>query len=174
MATIDIKYLKLVTDHQPAIYGYIRSLAPAADADDILQETNIVLWEKSSGFRMGTNFKAFAFRVAHLKTLEALRAQRRRSWLVFDNDILESLAEAAEDDPEDVTRTHAALRTCLATLPEEDRTLVHARYTRRQTVRHLATRHGRSEGAMQQAFFRIRNNLRECIRRSLVEEGGPA
>lgn len=91
MAAIDVEYLQLVTRHQPAIYGYIRSLAPGADIEDILQETNLVLWEKSAIFQPGSNFKAFAFRIAHLQTLEALRAERRRHWLVFDTDLLESI-----------------------------------------------------------------------------------
>lgn len=173
MARIEIDYLQLVTRHQQAIYGYIRSLAPGADIDDILQETNLILWEKASTFRKGSNFKAFAFRIAHLKTLEALRAQRRRSWLVFDSDILEALAGADDDDTTDAP-AQLALRTCLEALPEDDRALIHSRYTRRESVRSIAERLGRSEGAMQQVFFRIRNHLRECIHRSAVMKGGEA
>lgn len=173
MAEIDIDYLKLITAHQSAIYGYIRSLAPGVDIEDVVQETNIILWEKAETFRKGTNFKAFAFRIAHLKTLEALRSERRRSWLVLDGDILERLAEIDDEGGGDGA-AHAALRDCLAALPEEERTLVHARYTRRETIRQIADRDGRSEGSLQQRFFRIRNSLRECILRSLAREGGLA
>ena len=175
MARIEIEYLQLVTQHQQAIYGYIRSLAPGADIDDILQETNLVLWEKAATFRRGSNFKAFAFRIAHLKTLEALRARRRRSWLVFDSDILDALSAAEEPHEADETvAVRRALRVCMEKLPEDDRTLIHARYTRRETVRGIAARLGRSEGALQQVFFRIRNQLRECILRSTSLEGGEA
>src|SRR6478736_9580751 len=87
-----LEYLQLVTRHQAAILGYIRSIAPGAPVDDILQETNVILWERAASFEPGTHFKAFAFRIAHLKTLEFLRASKRKEWLVFDSDLLDAIA----------------------------------------------------------------------------------
>jgi RNA polymerase sigma-70 factor (ECF subfamily) len=172
MASIDVEYLQLVTRHQPAIYGYIRSLAPAADIEDILQETNLVLWEKSASFEPGSNFKAFAFRIAHFKTLEALRSQRRRHWLVFDSDLLESIAERQAEVDRLAENQQAALRRCLLNLSPEEHRLIQSRYTHRKTVREIARDTGRSEGALQQLFFRLRNSLRTCIEAHLVREGG--
>lgn len=174
MASIDIEYLQLVTRHQPAIYGYIRSLAPGADIEDILQETNLVLWEKSASFRPGTNFKAFAFRIAHFKTLEALRSERRRHWLVFDTDLLESIAERQAGSDSLSDGQQAALRQCLLTLSPEEHQLIQSRYTLRKTVRDIARETGRSEGALQQIYFRLRNALRTCIEARLAREGGAA
>ena len=73
-----LDYLQLVTRHQAAIYGYLRTIAPGAPLEDILQEVNLVLWNRAEDFELGTNFKAFAFRIAHFKALEALRAAKRR------------------------------------------------------------------------------------------------
>jgi RNA polymerase sigma-70 factor (ECF subfamily) len=174
MAAIDVGYLQLVTRHQPAIYGYIRSLAPGADIEDILQETNLVLWEKSAVFQPGSNFKAFAFRIAHLKTLEALRAERRRHWLVFDTDLLESIAERQMESDVLADGQQAALRHCLLTLSAEEHQLIRSRYTHRKTVRDIARETGRSEGALQQLYFRLRNALRSCIEQRLAREGGAA
>lgn len=171
MSDLNIEYLQLVTKHQSAIYGYIRSLAPGVEIDDVLQETNIVLWEKSASFEQGTSFKAFAFRVAHLKTLEALRKQRRDHWMAFDTDLLEAIAAQITDENEDSSRQNA-LRECLAALEEHDRQLIHARYTESRTVRSIAGSTGRSEGSLQQLFFRIRNALRTCIEQKIIREGG--
>lgn len=170
MTTPDIEYLRLVTGHQAAIYGYIRSLAPNGDIDDILQETNLILWEKSRTFQPGSNFKAFAFRIAHLKTLEALRAQRRRQWLVFDTDLLDSIAQHQTGPAALATGHQAALRHCLLELSSEDRQLIHSRYTHRKSVRDLARESGRSEGSLQQLFFRLRNTLRSCIQSRIAKE----
>ena len=38
MSTLNIEYLQLVTRHQAAICGYIRSIAPGLNADDALQD----------------------------------------------------------------------------------------------------------------------------------------
>jgi RNA polymerase sigma-70 factor (ECF subfamily) len=150
MASIDLEYLQLVTRHQPAIYGYIRSLAPGADIEDILQETNLILWEKSESFQPGSNFKAFAFRIAHLKTLEALRSERRRHWLVFDSDLMESIAERQAGEDRLAESQQAALRQCLLALSSEEQGLIRSRYSQRKTVREIARETGRSEGALQQ------------------------
>lgn len=169
-----LNYLQLVTRHQAAIYGYIRSLAPGADIEDILQETNLVLWEKAAVFEPGTNFKAYAFRIAHFKTLEALRGERRRHWLVFDSELLEAIAARQTEADVLMDGRQAALRKCLEELKAEERELVHARYSKGRSVRELAREQERTEGSLQQWFFRIRNTLRACIERRISPEGGGA
>ena len=168
----NLEYLQLVTRHQAAIFGYIRSIAPGAPADDILQETNVILWERADTFEPGTHFKAFAFRIAHLKTLEFLRAAKRGKWLIFDSDVLDSIARRQEEIHHEGADTQGALRDCLAGLDPEDRKLLHRRYTMGHTVRQIARDEMKSEGALQQLFFRLRNNLRACIEHRLAMDGG--
>lgn len=174
MSDLNIEYLQLVTRHQAGIYGYIRSIAPGLDTDDVLQETNITLWEKADQFELGTNFKAFAFRIAHLKTLESLRRQKREHWLQFDTDLLEAIASYQTSELAQGQGRQHALRSCLAQLSAEDRELVHARYTKQQTVRAIAKSLDRTEGSLQQLFFRLRNALKTCINRELIQQGESA
>ena len=64
------QFIRLMTRHERLVYGYILSLVPNwADADEILQETNIRLWEEFEKFETGTNFAAWAVRVAHFQVL---------------------------------------------------------------------------------------------------------
>jgi RNA polymerase sigma-70 factor (ECF subfamily) len=167
-----LEYLQCVTRHQAAIHGYIRSIAPGAPVEDILQETNLVLWERADSFEPGTHFKAFAFRIAHLKTLEHLRTAKRREWLVFDSDLLETISQRQMEIQGNEIDTQAALRECLSKLDETERALIHQRYTLRQSVREIAATERKSEGSLQQLFFRLRNNLRNCIEHRLATEGG--
>ncbi|MFD0895468.1 sigma-70 family RNA polymerase sigma factor [Luteolibacter ambystomatis] len=169
-----IQYLQLVTRHQPAIYGYIRSLAPQADVEDILQETNLVLWNKADVFEPGSNFKAFAFRIAHLKTLEALRSDRRRQWLVFDSDLMEQISTRRSSAEANADGQQAALRECMKQLDPGDRELIHRRYALGSTVRDMARDLRKTEGSLQQWFFRMRNQLRDCIEKRIKMEGGAA
>ncbi len=174
MTARHLEYLQLVTRHQAAIHGYIRSIAPGAPAEDILQETNVVLWNRAEAFEAGTHFKAFAFRIAHLKTLEFLRASKRREWLVFDSDLLENIAQRQAEHASNNTDSQAALRDCVAELEADDRELLHRRYTLQQSVRDIAKNDGKTEGSLQQLFFRLRNHLRTCIEHRLAMEGGDA
>ena len=78
------QFVRLMTKHERLVYGYILSLVPNwADADEILQETNIRLWEEFDKFVLGTNFAAWALRVAHFQVL-TWRKRVSRSRLVFD------------------------------------------------------------------------------------------
>ncbi len=168
MTPEQIEYLQLVTNHQALLFGYIRSIAPKVSHDDVLQETNIVLWDKMSKFELGTNFKAFACRVAYLKTMEALNAHKRKNWLIFDSDILDGISDYyTSDHDESQSHIQSALRNCLTKLKERDRQLIHQRYTLGNTVRAIAAEMGKKEGALQQAFFRCHNALRKCMQKSL-------
>jgi len=170
MTPHQIKYLQLVTNLQPLLLGYIHSIAPGVEADDVLQETNIVLWNKMETFEMGTNFKAFAFKIAYLKTMECLRKQARNQWLVFDSDLLEKMNTHFTDHPNTMGDTQFALRLCMKKLKDHERELIHQRYSKGNTVRSIAKQVEKKEGALQQAFFRIHNALRTCISHQLQEE----
>lgn len=163
----EIEYLQLVTNHQSLLRGYIYSIAPSVSADDVLQETNIILWEKMSHFTLGTNFKAFACRIAYLKTMESIRKMSRNNWLVFDSDIVENIDTYFSKHPDNKNETQAALLGCLQKLKEHERDLISQRYVNGKTVRSIAQEANKNEGALQQAFFRIHNALRQCISQHL-------
>ena len=55
----------LMTQHQRRIFSYIYTLVPDRhSAEDILQETSLVICEKFSDFRTGTDFAAWACQIA--------------------------------------------------------------------------------------------------------------
>src|SRR6185295_13104725 len=88
-------FVRLMTEHQGRLFGYIFSLLGDPDAaNDVLQEANVILWRDSREFRPGSNFKAWAFRVAHFQVM-AFRQRQIRDRLVFEDDMIEVLASAA-------------------------------------------------------------------------------
>lgn len=49
--------MQLLTSHQQTLYAYIRTLLPEADvASDVLQETNLMLWQRAGEFSPGSDF----------------------------------------------------------------------------------------------------------------------
>lgn len=53
------EFVRLLTGNQRKLYAFILSLLRRpADADDVLQETNMVMWRKCAEFEPGTNFDA--------------------------------------------------------------------------------------------------------------------
>jgi len=91
------QFVRLMTEHQGRLFAYIFSLLGNTDAaNDVLQEVNVVLWRDSREFRPGSNFKAWAFRVAHFQVM-AWRQRQIRDRLVFEDDLLEALATGARE-----------------------------------------------------------------------------
>jgi len=162
--------IRQISQHQAALLAYILTLHPdRSEAQDILQETNVVLWQKVGAFQTGTNFKAWAFRIAYLQTLGHLKRIRRGNWLGFSSELVETLANEAEPVLADFEQRHAALRNCLEKLPDRDREIVHAHYEGGQPLATVSARIGRSVGALKQVLFRVRRTLRVCVEARLAE-----
>src|SRR5438477_9187186 len=122
------EFVRLMTDHQGRLFGYIFSLLGDADtANDVLQETNVILWRDSREFRPGSNFKAWAFRVAHFQVM-AFRQRQIRDRLVFEDDLVEVLASAARDADQSFDIRQERLMGCLEKLAPPHREMIRRRY----------------------------------------------
>lgn len=175
----DSWFVTEVTVSQSALAGLAFSLlANRTGAEEVLQETNLVLWKKRAEFEQGTNFKAWAFRVLRFQAMAYLKREKRRSRkevLAFDEDILEKLSTEATTVLDKQGHRVAALRDCLRKLPATDRRLIEGHYLDGglddSTMEKQAAAIGRSVGAFRQVLYRIRNSLRLCIDKTLSEEG---
>lgn len=164
-------FIELLTGAQPAVFGYVMSLChDPSVAKDILQETNLTLWRKAEHFEEGTNFTAWACRTAYYHVLNHRRRQSREQ-LVFDEDVLDYLAERQESRGETTDLRLEALRICIGGLPPSQRELIERRYRPGASVRGIAEKEGKTAGAISQALFRIRAALQKCVEQKLAKEG---
>jgi RNA polymerase sigma-70 factor (ECF subfamily) len=164
------QFVQLLTSSQGALRGYILSLLPdATQADEVVQETNLALWHMRDQFEPGTSFMAWASKVAYFRVLSH-RRKLQRDRLIFDDRLLDYLAERqSERFDEGESRRHA-LRRCLARLSDAHRELLRQRYGPSASVDALAKQLGQSAAAVSQRLYRIRRILSECIQRTLAAE----
>ncbi len=163
--------LKLINSSQDRLFCFILSICPNRDlTEDILQETNRVLWQKREKFELGTSFVAWAFQVAKNQTLAHLKSNRRKQWLLFDTEFVEAVARRSEEREGIWEQKVKALRGCLATLNGEEQSVVQCRYRQRHSIREIASELEKSEPAIKQLLFRVRNKLKACIERKLMAE----
>ncbi len=162
------EFIELLTGAQSAVFGYIMSLVhDSVRAQDVLQETNITLWRKAENFEFGTNFTAWACRTAYFHVLNH-RRKASREQLVFDDDVLDYLAERQEERLEESDHRITALRGCLEKLSEKQRALIERRYRPGASVQAIAADDGKTEGAISQSLYRIRAALQECVEKKLA------
>src|SRR5687767_8306659 len=75
------EFVRLLSQNQRRLLLYVLTLVPRLnDAEEVVQETNLVLWRDYANFQPGTNFVAWAFKVAFFQVL-AWRKKKQRDRL---------------------------------------------------------------------------------------------
>jgi RNA polymerase sigma-70 factor (ECF subfamily) len=163
-------FVALLTSSQRKLHAYIFSLVwNPADADDILQETNLVLLKKAAEFDATREFLPWAFAIARFQALAGLK-RRQRLRFVFDESLAMFLADEAAREDSVLEARRLALATCLQKLPPVHRDLLIRRYEPKAVVGEMAAALGLSLKALSDRLRRIREKLLECVNRTLAEE----
>ena len=149
--------------NQNRLFGFILSLVGNREqANDLLQQTNLILWEKLDDFEPGTNFMAWAFQIARYQVM-ALRQKQGRDRHVFDDEAVSLIATAFETQSERFDDRLTALTQCIQQLPDDGRNLIHRRYGDGWSVKNLANEIGQSANRLAVRLHRLRAMLMECI-----------
>lgn len=166
------EFIHQITHAQSTIATYIRSLLPSyPDHMDILQEVNVTLWRKRKKYRPGTNFKAWAFKIARyhvMYTRRKMAIEGRR--LIFDPDIVEALAEAAPYENEEMARKLSALQLCVGEMRDKDSALLRVRYSGSVSIQEYARQHELNPGTIRATLRRLRESLHKCVKNKLRRE----
>ncbi|WP_038170340.1 sigma-70 family RNA polymerase sigma factor [Verrucomicrobium sp. BvORR106] len=159
------RFLRVFTAHEMAIRAYVRRLVPSrADADDVMQEVAVVLWEKFPTFRENSDFRAWAFGIARYEVL-SWRRDKGRDRLVLDDDVLERLAEETAQEEPRLQLQRQALEGCLAKMNAGQRDLLMLAYEEGVSIQTVAQQSGRTVAGFYQWLHRVRRLLLECIQR---------
>jgi RNA polymerase sigma factor (sigma-70 family) len=138
----------LLEDHRRDVYRFLVATAGASEADDAFQETWIAALRAYPKLRSGQNLRAWLFRIAQNKSIDAHRARGRRAVPVAA--LPERPSPGVEDDPE--------LWARLRELPAKQRTAVFCRSVLGMPYEELATLLESSEDA-------ARRNVHEGLKR---------
>lgn len=163
----------LFLQHSAAVRGFVWGLvADRTVADDIFQEVFLTVARQQDEFDRTGNFLAWVRGIARNKVLEHWRRQRTGR-LLFDEQLLELLAESAETafDKEDerLERRREALARCLQRLAPRAREIIDLRYAEQPLAPpELARRIGWTTNAVNVALARARAFLRACTQQVLT------
>ena len=161
-ADFTARFVSEVTAAQPKMRSYIAKLvANASSVDDILQESNRVLWEKREDWQEGTVFLKWAYRVCYFQ-VKSWRRDHAREKLVFSDDLLETFAR---EEPEDTLMNcrEEGLKHCLQKLSRDQHDAVMRYYDPSVSVGELARERKLAPNTLAQQLRRIRQRLHLCI-----------
>lgn len=167
MGISEERFVAEIAQVQSRLLTYVYSIVgDRTRANDIVQETNLVLWRRRADYDAARPFSAWAIGVARMQTLASIR-DRSRDKLLLSADLADQIADDAAARVDRWTAYRESLRACLNSLSEEHRDLIRRRYTMGQSLESISDATGRTTAGVKTTLHRIRRQLHDCIRRRL-------
>jgi len=168
------RFLSLFLRSEREIFRYVAALIPnVADAEDIVQQTALALWEKFNAYDPAQPFTPWACRFALNKARQWI--ERRQRWqTLLAGGLAEELARRREELWPEMERRLAHLEGCLDKLPGEQRALVDGYYYRRTGIEALAGESNRTVEATYKMLQRVRHALQRCVENAAQQEEATA
>jgi RNA polymerase sigma-70 factor (ECF subfamily) len=165
----DAAFVQLMAKHQRHLHSFIKSLVPTySDADDILQDASLALWEKRAQYDTTRDFFAWACGIAHIQVLRH-RRKSATDKLWFNDEVLALLTNQMLEDTELFEFRREALDQCIEKLPSNDRQVVELRFKDGSSLTDLTQQLGSSARSIQRTMARVRRMLHRCISAKLRE-----
>jgi RNA polymerase sigma-70 factor (ECF subfamily) len=168
------RFLSLFLRSEREIFRYVAVLVPnVVDAEDIVQQTALALWEKFDAYDPNQPFTPWACRFALNKARQWM--ERRQRWqALLEKGLAEELVHRREELKPEFERRLARLDGCLGKLPGEQRELIEGYYYRRAGIEALAAESGRTVEATYKMLQRIRHTLQSCVETAARQEEATA
>ncbi|MBN2512840.1 MAG: sigma-70 family RNA polymerase sigma factor [Sedimentisphaerales bacterium] len=163
-------FLSLLRRCQTQIHTYILCQVPNRnDAEDILQDTIVVMLDKFSEYREGTSFLAWGIAIARNK-IKSFKYKNRNSKMIFDDSIGRLLEQEASKNPEFFQDESRVLKGCVEKLEPKHKRYLLLRYEQDMTYREIGRQFNVSMQAVYKMMTRIQLSLLHCVRLSLQRE----
>ncbi len=164
------EFLPLLLSSERELLRYVAALVPCAgDAEEIVQQTAVVLWEKFDQYDPQHPFTPWACRFA-LNVAKQWMARQRRWKAFLDVNLAEELLRRRNEMLPDMEARIRHLQECMDKLPEDQRDIIDGYYFRKAGIEMISRESSRSVDAIYKALQRIRRALRECIENAFQRE----
>ncbi len=163
---LDEIFITLLAENQRKIYSYILSAVSRRNvADDIMQQTLLLLWRNFSRYEAGTNFAAWAKEIAKYEIFNYRKKKAKDC--ILDYDALEKVMEASVELVKTSDMRIDALEGCLKKLSEKNRSLINYRYYEGFSCRKISKEFNCPVSTIYKTFARMHTSLHECVRRTM-------
>jgi RNA polymerase sigma-70 factor (ECF subfamily) len=162
--------MRLALEHRASLWGFLMGLAKDPHrAEDLFQNTYLILCEKWEQYEPGTNFAAWARQIARFEFLASVDPDRRK-FVTAEMEVLEAAMKAVEEERPASDRRDA-LQRCLESLPDaRGRRAIELRYGESWSAGKVARDLGVTMNALYTLLSRVRKALQECVDRRLRAE----
>ena len=146
-------FRKLVSDYKRPLYAHIRGIViDHDDADDVLQNTFVKVFQFLSGFKGESKLFSWMYRIATNEAITFLKQKARKSGI--SNEALQSkLVENLQSDVHfDGSEIELKLQKAVATLPEKQQLVFKMKYYQEMKYEDMSAILGTSVGALKASY----------------------
>jgi RNA polymerase sigma-70 factor, ECF subfamily len=155
----------IVKKYQKKIYWHARRMTGNhLDADEVVQEVLIVIYDNLKKFRFQSSLYTWIYRITSTRTLNFLNRNKIRKFLGIDDSNVRELS-AHDDIINDIEQREkfSKLEKKLQQLPEKQREVFIMRNFDDMSYKEISDITGRSEGGLKANYFHAINKLTELM-----------
>ncbi|NNV56956.1 RNA polymerase sigma factor [Limnovirga soli] len=164
-ATKEKAFTGIIQKYQEKLYWHIRRMViEHEDANDVLQNMFIKIWNSLENFREDSQLYTWLYRIATNESLTFLAQQKKRS-AVSLSDVEEGLSnKIIADKGFDANRLEWKLQLAIQQLPEKQRVVFNLRYYDEMPYEEMSRVLETSEGALKASYHHAAKKIEDYIR----------
>ena len=158
-------YTTIIKKYQERLYWHIRRMVvDHDDANDVLQNVFIRVWNGLANFREDAQLYTWLYRIATNESLTFLENQKKRSAISL-SDIETGLSNKIKADQNfDANRLEWKLQLAIQQLPEKQRLVFNLRYYDEMPYEEMSRMLDTSEGALKASYHHAAKKIEEYIK----------
>jgi RNA polymerase sigma-70 factor (ECF subfamily) len=158
-------FTELMKKYQERLYWHIRRLVVEhEDANDVLQNMFIKVWNGLENFREDSQLYTWLYRIATNECLSFLEQQKKRSAVSFE-DIQDGLSEQVKASENfDANKLEWKLQLAIQQLPDKQRVVFTLRYYDEMPYEEMSRVLDTSEGALKASYHHAAKKIEDFIR----------
>jgi len=159
---------QLIKKYQQKIYWHIRKMViDHDDADDVVQETFIKVWQGLQNFRGDAQLYTWVYRIATNESLNFLQKKRRQNHVPLENDdsldLLNTLENSISQNYVSGDEIQLKLQKALLQLPDKQRLVFNMKYYEDMKYEDIAEITGTSVGALKASYHLAVKKIEEFL-----------
>jgi RNA polymerase sigma-70 factor (ECF subfamily) len=159
-------FTQIMEKYQRKLYWHVRHIVIShEDADDVLQNTFLKVWNNLNRFRGSSGLYTWLYRVATNEALSFLKKEKRKGflpWEGYEKQLEESLESDAYFSGEEIAEK---LQKALLKLPEKQRLVFNMKYFEDLKFEEISEILGTSVGALKASYHHAVKKIEQFVSR---------
>lgn len=157
-------FTHLMKKYQEKIYWHIRRIVVShEDANDVIQNTFIKVWNHIDQFRADAKLYTWLYRIATNESLSFLEQRKKASVVDFD-DVKHDLSESITAEKEfDARKAEWKLQLAIQQLPDKQRAVFNLRYYDEMSYEEISEVLNTSVGALKASYHHAAKKIEDFL-----------